>query len=256
MERRGVSPSAAKAILRSRATAIGAVMVDRGEADALICGVVGRYHGKLKYILDIIGLEDGVSCAAAMSAVACDKGTYFFTDTHVQLDPTAEQIAHSALMAAARLKVFGITPKVALLSHSNFGSHDNASARKMREARAILLKLAPKLEVDGEMHGDSALSESIRGRALPNSTLSGAANLFVLPNLDAANIVFNMVRVLTDGIALGPILMGTAKPAYVLTPASTVRRLVNMTGIAVTEAQIRAQDENANTLKIAAQAFV
>ena len=256
MERRGVSPAAAKAIVRSRATAIGAIMVDRGEADALLCGVVGRYISKLKHVLDVIGLEEGIDAAAALSAVACDKGTYFFTDTHVQYDPGADQIARSALMAAARLKVFGITPKVALVSHSNFGSTDHPSARKMRRVRELLEQMAPKLEVEGEMHGDSALSEAIRQRAFPNSRLKGAANLFVMPNLDAANICFNMVRVLTDGVALGPILMGTAKPAYVLTASSTVRRIVNMTGIAVSEAQIRSQEEGSNTLRLASQAFV
>jgi malate dehydrogenase (oxaloacetate-decarboxylating)(NADP+) len=240
MKRKGMTMANSKAVIRSRSTAIAAVMVDRGEADALICGVIGRYASKLKYVRDIIGLESGASDFAALSAIACDKGVYFFTDTYVETDPTAEHIAHATVMAAKRLKVFGIRPKVALLSHSNFGTHDNPSARKMRETLALLHAQMPDLEVDGEMHGDAALNEALRNRLVPDSKLKGAANLFVFPNIDAANITFNMVRVLTDGVALGPILMGTAKPAYVLTPSATVRRVVNMAAIAVVEAQVRA----------------
>jgi malate dehydrogenase (oxaloacetate-decarboxylating)(NADP+) len=240
MKRKGMTPANAKAVVRSRATAIAAVMLDRGEADAMICGVVGRYQSKLKYVQEIIGLEPGVSCFAALSAVACDKGVYFFTDTYVKAEPDAEQIAASAQMAAARLRVFGIKPKVALLSHSNFGTHDNPSARKMRDALALLSARAPTLEAEGEMHGDAALDEALRSRLLPDSKLRGAANLFVFPNIDAANITFNLVRVLTDGVELGPILMGAAKPAYVLTPSATVRRVVNMAALAVVEAQLRA----------------
>jgi malate dehydrogenase (oxaloacetate-decarboxylating)(NADP+) len=240
MERRGVTPGTAKAIIRSRSTVIAALMVERGEADAMLCGIVGRYQGKLRHVLDVLGLEKGVSAPAALSAIACDKGVYFFTDTHVNVDPSAETIAQSALMAAARLKVFGIRPKVALLSHSNFGTFDDASARKMREALRIIMEKAPELAVDGEMHADAALSEEVRFRIFPNARFKGQANLFVMPNLDAANISFNMTRVMTDGVALGPILMGVAKPAYVLTPSATVRRVVNMTGLAVVEAQVRA----------------
>jgi malate dehydrogenase (oxaloacetate-decarboxylating)(NADP+) len=176
-----------------------------------------------------------------MTAVANDKGVFFFLDTHVQVDPTAEQIAESTLQATYRLKLFGVTPKVALLSHSNFGTRDNPSTEKLRRALAILRQRAPTLEVDGEMHADTAWDESIRERIFPNSTLKGRANLFVLPNLDAANIVYNMVRVMSDGVAIGPILMGVAKPAHVLTPSATVRRVVNMTALAAVEAQIRAQ---------------
>jgi malate dehydrogenase (oxaloacetate-decarboxylating)(NADP+) len=243
MERRGVTPANAKAIVRSRSTVIGAIMVDRGEADALICGIVGRYHSKLQHVLDVIGLEPGTEAAAALSVVACDKGVYFFTDTYVHHDPSAEQIAAATIMAASRLTVFGIKPKVALLSHSSFGSHKDASAAKMRRALELLRQRAPKLEVEGEMHADAALDESIRQRIFPNSQLRGSANLFVMPNLDAANITFNMVRVLCDGVAIGPILMGPAKPAYVLTASATVRRVVNMTGLAVVEAQFRARGE-------------
>jgi malate dehydrogenase (oxaloacetate-decarboxylating)(NADP+) len=240
-ERRGVTPSMAKAIVRSRATVIGSIMVDRGEADAMICGTVGRYHSKLKHVQSVIALDSVVSSPSAMTAVANDKGVFFFLDTHVQADPTAEQIAEATLQASYRLKLFGIVPKVALLSHSNFGSHENRSAAKMRAALALIRERAPRLEVEGEMHADAALDEGIRERIFPNSLLRGRANLFVLPNLDAANIVYNMVRVMTDGVAIGPILMGVSKPVHVLTPSATVRRIVNMTALAAVEAQIRAQ---------------
>jgi malate dehydrogenase (oxaloacetate-decarboxylating)(NADP+) len=239
-ERRGVSPSAAKNLLRSRPTLIAAIMVERGEADALICGLVGRYHKKLGYLRSVFGLDPGVQCTSALSGVINDKGTWFFLDTHVQCDPTAEQIAEATLQASYRLKLFGIEPKVALLSHSNYGSHDNASAAKMREVWKILKARAPRLEMDGEMQADTAWDEAMRQRMFPNTTLSGRANLYVMPNLDAANITYNMVRVMTDGVAIGPILMGVDKPAHILTPASTVRRVVNMTAIAAVDAQIRA----------------
>jgi malate dehydrogenase (oxaloacetate-decarboxylating)(NADP+) len=239
MERRGVTPQMAKAFVRSRSSVVAALMVERGEADAVICGVVGRYHQKLRYILDVFGLDPGVNEPAAMCIVASDKGVFFFVDTHVQCDPCAEQIATATLQAALRMKLFGIPPKVALLSHSNFGSHDDASARKMRRVLEILRERDPGLEVEGEMHADTALNEEIRTRLFPNSRLSGRANLFVFPNLDSANIVYNMVRELTEGVMIGPILMGVAKPAHVLTSSSTVRRVINMTAIACVEAQLR-----------------
>jgi malate dehydrogenase (oxaloacetate-decarboxylating)(NADP+) len=239
-ERRGVTPAAAKNLLRSRPTLIAAIMVERGEADAMISGLVGRYHKKLGYIRSVFGLDPGVSCTSAMSGVINDKGTWFFLDTHVQCDPSAEQIAEATLQATYRLKLFGIEPKVALLSHSNYGSHENASAAKMREVYKILKTRAPKLEVDGEMQADTAWDEALRQRIFPNTTLSGRANLYVMPNLDAANIAYNLVRVMSDGVAIGPILMGVNKPAHILTPSSTVRRVVNMTAIAVVDAQIRA----------------
>lgn len=239
MQRRGVTPDGAKAIMRSRATVVASIMVDTGEADALICGLVGRYHRKLKHVLDVIPLDKGVQSVAAMTAVANDRGTFFFLDTHVQAEPTAEQLAEATLQATYRLRLFGITPKVALLSHSNFGSHDTASARKMQRVRELVLERAPRLEVEGEMHADAALNEAIRNRLFPNSRLTGMANLFVCPNLDAANIAYNITRQMTDGVAIGPILMGISKPAHVLTPASTVRRVVNMTALAAVEAQIR-----------------
>ncbi|WP_133499015.1 NADP-dependent malic enzyme [Cognatilysobacter terrigena] len=239
-ERRGVTPAAAKNLLRSRPTLIASLMVERGEADAMICGLVGRFHKKLGYLRSVFNFDRGVTGTAAMTAVINNLGTWFFLDTHVQLDPCAEQIAEATLQATYRLKLFGIEPKVALLSHSNFGSHDNASAHKMAKVREILLERAPKLEVEGEMQADTAWDEDMRFRMFPNSRLKGRANLFVMPNLDAANIVYNMVRVMTDGVAIGPILMGLDKPAHILTPASTPRRVVNMTAIAAVDAQIRA----------------
>ena len=238
--RRGVTPAAAKNLLRSRPTLIAALMVERGEADAMICGLVGRYHKKLGYIRSVFSLDKGLTSTSAMTGVINDQGVSFFLDTHVQYDPSAEQIAEATLQASYRLKLFGITPKVALLSHSNFGSHDDASAKKMALARELIVARAPKLEIDGEMMADTAWDEALRKRMFPGTTLSGRANLFVLPNLDSANIAYNLVRVMTDGVAIGPILMGVDKPAHVLTPSSTPRRVVNMTAIAAVEAQIRA----------------
>jgi malate dehydrogenase (oxaloacetate-decarboxylating)(NADP+) len=239
-ERRGVTPAAAKNLLRSRTTLIAALMVERGEADALICGIVGRFHKKLGYLRSVFSFDRGIKGTSAMTAVINNQGAWFFLDTHVQPDPDAEQIAEATLQATYRLKLFGIEPKVALLSHSNFGSHDNASAQKMRRALEILRERAPKLEIEGEMQADTAWDDELRHRMFPNSMLKGRANLFVMPNLDAANIVYNMVRVMTDGVAIGPILMGLDKPAHILTPASTPRRVVNMTAIAAVDAQIRA----------------
>jgi malate dehydrogenase (oxaloacetate-decarboxylating)(NADP+) len=246
MERRGVTPALAKAVVRSRSTVIAALMVERGDADALICGVVGRYAKKLQYIRDVIGLDQGVATPSAMSAVFNDKGVFFYLDTHVQSDPCAEDIAEAALQAAIRLKLFGIHPKIALLSHSNFGSGDTPTACKMRKVLEILRRRAPKLEVEGEMQADAAMVEEIRDRLFPNSTLKGRANVFVFPNLDSANISFNMTRAMTEGVVLGPILMGVAKPAHVLTPSATVRRVINMTAIACVEAQIRGQARSAS----------
>ncbi|MEP6634963.1 MAG: phosphate acyltransferase, partial [Luteimonas sp.] len=198
-ERRGVTPAAAKNLLRSRPTLIAALMVERGEADGLISGLVGRFHKKLGYLRSVFALDPGVQSTSAMTGVINDRGVWFFLDTHVQVDPSAEQIAESTMQATYRLKLFGIEPKVALLSHSNFGSHENASAAKMRKVREILKSRVPKLEVDGEMQGDTAWDEALRLRMFPNTTLSGRANLYVMPNLDAANITYNMVRVMTDG---------------------------------------------------------
>jgi malate dehydrogenase (oxaloacetate-decarboxylating)(NADP+) len=242
-ERRGITPALAKALVRSRPSLIAALMLQRGEADAMISGIVGRYQRQLKHILEVLPLDPGVSAASAMTAVQNDRGTFFFLDTHVQNEPSAERIAEATCQAVLRLKLFGITPKVALLSHSNWGSHENPSAAKMRRVFELVRAQQPKLEIDGEMQADSALNEEIRARIFPTSPLRGQANVFVFPNLDAANIAYNMVRQMTDGVAIGPILMGVSKPAHILTPASTVRRVVNISAIACVEAQIRAPRE-------------
>lgn len=240
MQRRGFTQALAKSVVRSRPTVIAALMVARNEADAMICGTVGRYQKKLDYILDIIGMDRGIDAPSAMTAVATESGVYFFLDTHVQENPDAEQIATATLQASLRLKLFGIHPKIALLAASNFGSRDNAAARKMQQALQLIRARVPKLEVEGEMQADVALDPALRARVFPNSRLSGRANVFVFPDLESANASFNMTRVMADGVVIGPILMGVAKPAHVLTPQATVRRVVNMSAIACVEAQIRA----------------
>ena len=246
MQRRGVTPSLAKSFVRSRTAVIAALMVERGEADALICGLVGRYHKKLAYLLEVLQTDPGVDCPAAMTAVANDKGVFFFLDTHVKENPTPEHIAEATLQAAIRLRLFGIQPKIALLSSSNFGSRDTEGARKMRRALELILARVPRLEVEGEMQADVAMEATIREHLFPNSRLSGRANMFVFPDLESANIAFNLVRMMTDGVVIGPILMGVSKPAHVLTPSATVRRVVNMTAIACVEAQIRADAARAD----------
>ena len=238
MERKGVSPDYAQTVIRTRTTVIGALMVQRGEADALICGTIGRYEKHLSHISAVIGLRDGVKVPAAMSLLIMPQGTFFICDTYVTADPTPEQIVENTLLAAEEVRRFGIEPKVALLSHSNFGSHSSPSAAKMREALAILHERAPYLEVEGEMHGDAALSEDIRERIFPNSRLKGQANLLVMPNLDAANISFNLIKALGEGMSVGPILMGARLPAHVLTPSATVRNIVNVTALAAVDAQM------------------
>ena len=240
--RRGVTESAAKNLMRSRPTLIAAVMVARGEADAMITGLVGRFHKKLGYVRSVIPLDPGLQSTSAMTGVINQQGAYFFLDTHVQEDPTPEQIAEATLQAAYRLKLFGIEPRIALLSHSNFGSHETSGALKMRRVRELLFQLKPELNVDGEMQGDTAWDETLRARIMPGSTLKGRANLFVFPTLDAANITFNMVRMMTDGAAIGPILMGVSKPVHILTTSATPRRIVNMTAIAAVDAQLRKRD--------------
>ena len=243
MQRRGVTPASAKSVVRSRPTVIAALMVARGEADALICGVVGRYQRKACYIRDIIGLDRDVQALSSMAAVANDKGLTFFLDTHMQHDPDAEQLAEATLQATLRLKLLGVEPRVALVAGSNFGSRVTATALKMQQVLRILRERAPELEVEGEMQADVALDPELRARVFPNSRLTGRANVFVLPNLAAANATFNITRSMSDGVVIGPILMGAAKPAHVLTPQATVRRVVNMSAIACVEAQIRAGRE-------------
>ncbi len=234
--RKGASPDYAKTVVRTRPTAVAALMVHRGEADAMICGSVGRFRDHLTHVGDIIGKREGVHDFSALAALILPSGTFFICDTHVTQDPTAAEIAEMTVLAAREVRAFGITPKAALISRSNFGTHDGPSARKMREAVGILHQIAPDLEVDGEMHADAALSENIRLAALPDSTLMGRANLMVMPNVDAANIAYNLLKMLGGGVSIGPILLGAACSAHIVTQSITVRGLVNMSAIAVTRA--------------------
>ncbi|WP_255987682.1 NADP-dependent malic enzyme [Chitinolyticbacter albus] len=237
MERRGVSEELAKSEVRGKTTLIGALMVKRGEADALICGTHGQYHRHHWYLQNVLGREPGVSTTAAMNALLMTGGNIFIADTYVNTDPTAEQLAEITLMAANTVRKFGIQPKVALLSHSSFGTLDSSSARKMQQTLALVRERAPDLEIDGEMHGDAALSADIRAQVFPNSTLKGEANVLVMPNIDAANISFNLLKTSAgDGVTIGPILLGIAAPAHILTPTASVRRIVNMSALAAVEA--------------------
>jgi len=238
MERKGVSPSAAKGILRTRTTAIAAVAVFRGDADAMITGLVGRYETKLDFLRDVLGPQEGSKTAASLAAINTDNGIYFICDTHVNSDPSAEEIAEITLMAVKRVRMFGITPRVALLSHSAFGSRDDASASKMKRATELISQASPELEVEGEMPADMAISAEYQKQRFPNTRLGGPANLLVMPNLDAAHIAFNFARIVSDAVTIGPILMGLNYPAHVLTPAASVRRVINMTAFSVVEAQI------------------
>jgi malate dehydrogenase (oxaloacetate-decarboxylating)(NADP+) len=235
--RRGITPDAARTIVRTNATVIAALALHRGEADAMICGVEGRYMEHLKTIRDIIGLAPGISDFAALSLVIAAKGSYFIADTQVRPDPSAEEIAETAVLAAAHVRRFGIEPKIALLSHSDFGSYESASAQKMRRAVALLAAQHPELEADGEMRGDSALNAAIRAQVLPQSRLKGEANVLIMPNLDAANIAYQLIKGIADALPVGPILIGAARPAHILNASVTARGVVNMTAVAVVEAQ-------------------
>ena len=237
MGRRGVTPEAAKAAVRRSNTLIGALMVHLGDADALLCGLVGRYDNHLEHVRDIIGLKKGAPGFAALNALMLDKQTLFIADTYINEDPDAEQLASIALMAAEEVQRFGLPPKVAFLSHSNYGSSNRPSARKMRTARELFARMAPDIESDGELHGDAALSESVREASLMETTLHGEANVLICPNLDAANILFNVLKTTGGhGVTIGPILLGAAASAHILTPSSTVRRVVNMTALAAANA--------------------
>ncbi|WP_455475478.1 NADP-dependent malic enzyme [Bartonella sp. B17] len=231
--RRGVSPEVAKTIVRTSTTAIAALAIMREEADAMICGLEGRFERNFELIEQIIGLDPDVSLFSSVSLLISSHRTLFFTDTYVNENPSAEEIAEMTVLAAKEIEAFGITPKAALLSHSNFGSKNTKSACKMRHATEILAKLYPNLEADGEMHGDTALSEIFRNRVFPDSRLKGEANLLVFPTLDAANIALNLVKDLTNALHVGPILIGAKRPAHILTPSVTSRGVVNMTALAV-----------------------
>ena len=223
-------------LVRTNATVISCIALMRGEVDAMICGLDGRYERHLRTVRALVGLRPTAKDLSALSLLISGNGMTFLTDTYVSIEPNAEELAEMIILAAAEIRRFGIEPKAALLSHSNFGSRDSTSAVKMRRAVEILHQNAPELCVDGEMHADSALDPSLRERVLPQSILEGEANLLVFPNLDSANITLNAVKAMTDALHVGPILLGTARPAHVLTTSVTSRGVVNMTAIAAVEA--------------------
>ncbi|EOV9695765.1 NADP-dependent oxaloacetate-decarboxylating malate dehydrogenase [Cronobacter turicensis] len=238
MKRRGITQEQAQRAVIGNSTVIGAIMVHRGEVDAMICGTIGDYHEHFSVVQQIFGYRDGVKAAGAMNALLLPSGNTFIADTYVNDDPTPEQLAEITVMAAETVRRFGIEPKVALLSHSNFGSSDSPAASKMRETLQLVRERAPDLMIDGEMHGDAALVESIRSERMPDSPLKGSANILIMPNVEAARISYNLLRVSSsEGVTVGPVLMGVAKPVHVLTPIASVRRIVNMVALAVVEAQ-------------------
>ncbi len=234
--RRGVPADAAARRMRNRVTVVASMLLHSGQADAAIVGGSGDWTRHLTYAMPIVPKRSTVSRVYALSALILNNGALFFCDTHVTIDPTAEEVAEMTLLAAEVVKSFGIVPKAALLSHSSFGAGNSSSARKMRRALGLIRDQAPELEVDGEMHADAALSEAIRDRAVPDSRLSGTANLLVMPGLDAANIAFNMLKASGDGLPVGPILLGMSRPLHVLVPSVTARGIVNLSAIAATEA--------------------
>ena len=242
MAREGVTPEAAKIMVRRSNTTIAALMVHLGDADAMLCGLVGRFDAHLEHIRNIIGLKRGAPGFATLNALTLDSHTLFVADTNVHEDPSAEMLASIAVMAAEEIRRFGLPPKAAFLSHSNFGSSSRASAKKMRQARDLFVQRAPEVECDGEMHGDAALSADIRRAALPETSLTGDANLLMCPNLDSAHILYNVLKMTGGhGVTVGPILLGAASSAHVLTPSATVRRVVNMTALAVANASLEAK---------------
>ncbi len=241
-ERRGISQDYAKTEMRRRTTLIGAMAIHRGDADGMLCGMTGTYASHRRFIEQVIGLRRGVRSYAAMNALMMTDRTVFIADTYVNADPTAEQLAEITILAAEEIRRFGLTPKVALLSHSSFGTSEHPQAKKMLFALALINARDPDLEVEGEMHGDAALSEEVRQRVFPNSRLKGAANLLIMPTLDAANISFNLLKVSSsNGVTIGPILLGVAKPVHILTPSATVRRIVNMTALTVVDVNTNLQ---------------
>ena len=235
--RKGITEQYAKLEMRRRHTLIGAMMIHKGDADGMICGTFGTTGLHLNYINQVLGKREGVNVYAAMNALVLPDRQLVLVDTHVNENPTAEQIAEITILAAEEMRRFGLQPKAALLSHSNFGSSNSESAQKMRAALAIIQRDAPDLEVDGEMHGDTALDAAYRKKMMPGSVLNGDANLLVMPNIDAANISYNLLKTTAgNNIAIGPILLGCAKPVHILTPSATVRRIVNMTALCVVDA--------------------
>ncbi len=242
MERKGVTPAVARTVLRTDSTAIAALLMHKDDADALICGTVGEYQRHLEHIKSIIGLKPGVETPAALVGMLTDKGTLFISDTHVNPVPSVCQIMEMTLLASEQIRRFGIEPKVALLSHSNFGTREELEAQKMRTALAEIKKRDPELMIDGEMHADTALSASIREEIMPNCKLDGNANLLIMPDVQSANITYNALKVMTDAVTIGPLLLGVARPAHILTQAVTTRGIVNVAALACVEAQIYAAE--------------
>ena len=236
-KRKGVSIELARRDVRRKTTLIGALLVENGDADGMICGTFSHYQLHLDYVQSVVGKKEGVSDFYAMNAVLMQDRNIFIADTYIHEDPTAEQLAEMTVLAAEQLRRFGITPRVALVSHSSFGTSDRASAVKMRKAFQLLTDMKVDFEFDGEMQGDAALNEHIRLEDFPSTNFKGAANLLILPTLDASNIAFNLLKTATNSASIGPILLGTNKPIHILTPSATARRIVNMTALAVTEAQ-------------------
>jgi malate dehydrogenase (oxaloacetate-decarboxylating)(NADP+) len=244
--RRGITPDAARTVVRTNNTVIAALAVHRGEADAMICGVEGRYMSHLRHVREIIGHRPEVSDFAALALMITTKGAYFIADTEVRSNPSADELCEMAALAANHVQRFNLKPKIAFLSHSDFGSYDTDSSRKMRRATTLFKEHYPELEADGEMQGDTALSEATRKLILPHSNLEGEANILMMPNLDAANVAYHMIKVLADAVPVGPILIGPSRPAHILTPSVTARGILNMTAVAAVEAQERAGRQQPN----------
>ena len=240
--RRGVPPDAAARRMRNRNTVVAAMLLHAGEVDAAICGGSGDWWRHMHYVMPVIALRPGIRRIYALSCLILQAGALFVCDTHMNTDPTAEDIAEMTLLAAAEVRSFGLVPKAALLSHSSFGASNSPSARKMRTALALIRTREPGLEIDGEMHADAALSEAIRDKATPNSQLGGTANLLIMPGLDAANIAFNLLKAAADGLPVGPLLLGMEKPIHVVVPSVTARGIVNVSAVAALEAQTRRHD--------------
>jgi malate dehydrogenase (oxaloacetate-decarboxylating)(NADP+) len=250
VRRSGVTQALAKEAVRNRSTLVAAMLLRRGDVDSMLCGISGAFYDHLKYLRQVIGPREGVHTLGTMNMLIVGGRQIFICDTYVNRDPSPEQLAELTLLAAEEIRRFGLTPNVALLSHSSFGSVDAPSAQKMRDALSLIQTEAPDLAVEGEMHGDAALSKRVLDRIFPDSSLTTEANLLIMPSLDAANISYNLLRVAAaGGVTVGPILLGTAQPAHILTETATVRGILNMTALAVVDAtQI-----NRRTTKIAAE---
>jgi malate dehydrogenase (oxaloacetate-decarboxylating)(NADP+) len=244
LQRNGYPPQEANKLLQHNTTVLACAIVQSGAADAMLCGISGRYRHHLEHIESIIGIDDGVHQLTSMSGLVLNYGTLFFADTYVQDDPDAQALAEIVKMCSDEVRRFGIEPKVAMLSHANFGSRSSVSSRKMRDALKIVQTNYPDIEIDGEMHADLALLEPLRRKYLPETKLTGAANLLIMPNQDAANIAFNLLKTIGDGTAIGPMLLGAAKSAHIMTPGITVRGLLNMTAIAAVHAIHREESDN------------